>query len=50
MFELRGAMLELHLSLEGLMFLLVAIGKFTSSMVIRDILLDQPEEFLARQM
>ena len=29
------------------MFLLVAAGKFAPSVVIRDILLDQPEEFLA---
>ena len=32
------------------MFLLLAIEKFLSSMVIRDVLLDQPEEFLASQM
>ena len=43
-------MLELWLSLEGLVFLLLPAGKFASSMVIRDILLDQPEEFLASQI
>ena len=40
--------MELQLSLEELVFLLLAAGKFASSMVIRDILLDQPEELLAR--
>ena len=44
-------MLELWLSLEGLVSLLPAAGKFALlSMVSRDVLLDQPEEFLARQM
>ena len=32
------------------MFLLPAAGKFVSSKVIRDVILDQPEEFLAGQM
>ena len=41
-------MLEFRLSLEGLVFLLPAAGKFALSMVSRDVLLDQPEEFLAR--
>ena len=43
-------MLELRLSLEGLVLFLLAAGKSVSSMVIRDILLDQPEEFLASQI
>ena len=50
MFELRGAVLELWLSLERLVFWLLAGGNFASSMVVRDTLLDQPEEFLAGQM
>ena len=32
------------------MFLLPTAGKFASSMVIRDVLLEQPEEFLASQI
>ena len=32
------------------MFLLPDTGNFASSAVIRDVLLDQPEEFLANQM
>ena len=48
--ELREAVLELGLSLVGLVFFLPEAGKFASSMVIREILLDQPVEFLASQM
>ena len=43
-------MLEVELSLEGLVFLLPAAGKFESSMDIRNVLLGQPEEFLANHM
>ena len=35
---------------EVLVLLLPAAERFVSSMVIRDVLLDQPEEFLASQM
>ena len=48
--EVRKALLELRLSLEVLVFLLPAAERFVSSMVIRDVLLDQPEEFLATHM
>ena len=48
--ELRKALLEILLSLEVLVFLLTAAEKFLSSEVIRDVLLDQLEEFLDSQM
>ena len=48
--ELRKPLLELQLSLEVLVFLLPAAERTVSSMVIRDVLLSQPEEFLASQM
>ena len=48
--EVKKALLELGLSLELLVFLLPAAETFVSSMVIRHVLLDQPEEFLASQM
>ena len=48
--ELTEAVSELQLSVDGLVFLLPPAGKFASWMVIRDVLLDQPEEFLASQM
>ena len=48
--ELRKPLLELQLSLEVLVFLLPVAESTVSSMVIRDVLLDQPEEFLASQM
>ena len=43
-------MLELELFLEGLVFLLPAAEKFAFSMVIKDALLDQTEEFLVSHM
>ena len=48
--EVRKVLLELRLSLEVLVILLPAAERFVSSMVIRDVLLDQPEEFLATHM
>ena len=49
-YEVRKVLLELWLYLEVLVFLLPAAERFVSSMVIRDVLLDQPEEFLATHM
>ena len=43
-------MLELELSLERSVFLLRAAGKFAFSIVIKAVLLDQTEEFLASQI
>ena len=48
--ELRKALLERWLFLEVLVFLLQAAERFVSSMVIRDVLLDQLKEFLASKM
>ena len=48
--ELRKPFLELPLSLEVLVFLLPAAEGTVSLMVIKDVFLDQPEEFLASQM
>ena len=48
--KLRKAVLELELSLEGLVFLLPAAEMSASSVVIRDVLVDQTEEFLASQI
>ena len=48
--EVRKVLLELQLSLEVLVLLQPVAENFVSSVVIRDVLLDQPEEFLATQM
>ena len=48
--EIKKAVLELVLSMERLVFLLTAAGKFACSMAIKDVLLDQTEKFLASQM
>ena len=48
--ELKKPLLELWLSLEVLVFLVPADETTVPSVVIRDVLLDWPEEFLASQM